>query len=72
MPSYTYLTPLTAVLEIINQFGHFSGVRINWSKPLFSLSVASLRGGSDPNIFPIIWVSKFCYLGIEIQKDPSL
>lgn len=63
-------TSLSAALEIIDSYCSFSGVKINWSKStLFSLSqTAPLL---DPQT-PLTMVSKFKYLGFEIQRDPSL
>lgn len=61
---------LVAALEIIDQFGSFSGIRINWAKSLlFPLS----QSVSSPTVqTPLTWVSKFWYLGIEVQRDHSL
>lgn len=63
-------TSLSSALEIINQYGSFSGIRINWSKSIiFSLSPG--LPDVDPSS-PLVLVSKFRYLGIEVQRDPNM
>lgn len=61
---------LSVALEIINKYGFFSGIRINWTKSIiFSLSPIP---PSVDSLIPLIMVSKFKYLGIEIQRTASL
>lgn len=57
-----------AALAIIDQFGFFSGVKVNWDK----LLLFPLSGGSqlvNPQT-PLQQVFRFKYLGIHIQRDP--
>lgn len=60
---------LEEALLIIDRFGSFSGIRINWTKSiLFPLTSPPLL---PPSHIPLQPVSKFRYLGIEVQKEPS-
>lgn len=58
---------LGAALSIINQFGAFSGVRVNWDKSL----LFSLSGVPRPidSTTPLKRVAQFKYLGIQVQLD---
>lgn len=60
---------LSAALEMIDNFGSFSGIRINWDKlVMFFLGLG--RVPLDP-VAPLHWVSHFKYLGIVVQGDLS-
>lgn len=60
---------LEETLRTIDLFGSFSGIRINWNKSiLFPISQPPLL---PPPHIPLQVVTKFRYLGIEIQKDLS-
>lgn len=58
---------LEEALWVINRFGSFSGVRINWTKSLLFPLSRSLP--PPPPHIPLKVVAKFKYLGIEIQND---
>lgn len=67
LPDASY--SLEETLRIIDLFGSFSGIRINWNKSvLFPICEPPLL---PPPHIPLQMVTKFRYLGIEIQKDLS-
>uniref|UniRef100_A0A803K2L7 Reverse transcriptase domain-containing protein n=1 Tax=Xenopus tropicalis TaxID=8364 RepID=A0A803K2L7_XENTR len=58
---------LQNVLQVVNQFGTFSGLKINWEKS----SVFPIEEGIDPNKFPptpLTWVNSFKYLGVMVHR----
>lgn len=58
---------LRSALVLFDEFGRFSGVRINWSKlVLFPLDNTS-RDRAAPT--PLKWVDTFKYLGVYIHSD---
>lgn len=60
---------LTAAPAIIDCFGSFLGIRVNWDKSLlFSLTDVTPPANS---LVPLQRVSRFKYLGIHIQNDPK-
>lgn len=63
---------LSHLLEMIKQFGQFSGFTINWDKSLFM----PLSDGLDPiflNALPFkLATDHFKYLGISITRNPKL
>ena len=61
---------LPAILNKINQFGKFSGYRINWTKS--ELMPVSLEDLSEIERLPFkISLQTFTYLGIQVTKDFS-
>lgn len=58
---------LTAALRIIDEYGKFSGVKINWEKSNLFLLSNSAPPPSSPS--PLQRISRFRYLGIEITGD---
>lgn len=60
---------LTAVKNIIKDFGRFSGLDINWGKSVL-LPVGPLESPLPSGISQIEVVSKMKYLGIFVTKDP--
>lgn len=60
---------LKAALAIIDKFGHFSGIKINWNKlVLFPLhpSIPLIDTGT-----PLQWTRGFTYLGVKVGNDLS-
>lgn len=60
---------LIAALEIINTFGRFSGIRINWDKSLLFPLTQEIPPANLPT--PLQWVDQFKYLSIFIQINVS-
>lgn len=60
-------TSLQEALSVINRFGKFSGICINWGKSI----LFPLRAGSTPSQTDgqLSRVSQFRYLGVEIHQD---
>lgn len=59
------LSSLQTALTLFNQFGHYSGLRINWEKcVLFPLHPSVPRITART---PLKWVDEFTYLGIKIR-----
>ena len=65
-------TSLPPLLDLIKQFGQFSGFTINWDKSLFM----PLTGDLDPiflkNLPLKLATDHFKYLGINITRNPKL
>lgn len=60
---------LCATLDLFNEFGHFSGVGINWDKStLFPLDP---QGLIDNLTTQLILVEQFRYLGIQVGRDSA-
>lgn len=60
---------LQAVLWIFDEFGLFSGIKINWSKSiLFPTDDRAVSLGSPT---PLCWVEEFRYLGIQVTKKST-
>lgn len=63
---------LSALLDLIKQFGQFSGFTINWDKSLFM----PLSGGLDSFFLNALAfklaMDHFKYLGINITRNPKL
>uniref|UniRef100_A0A803JPQ3 Reverse transcriptase domain-containing protein n=1 Tax=Xenopus tropicalis TaxID=8364 RepID=A0A803JPQ3_XENTR len=65
------LESLSTMLAVVQEFGKYSGLRVNWDKSqLFSID-------PTPHIPPpqqtqLKWVTSFKYLGIWINPDPQL
>lgn len=65
-----HLVCLEEALRFIDEFGSFSGVRINWDKSiLFPLSQAAPTLSTQTSLK---CTTKFHYLGIEVQRDLML
>lgn len=60
---------LRAAPSIIDRFGAFSGIRVNWEKSLL-FPLTDIPISADPPL-PLKKVTKFKYLGIQIQSDPQ-
>lgn len=61
---------LLAALRIFDEFGLFSGIKINWSKSiLFPVDDRAVSLGSPT---PLRWVEEFRYLGIQVTKKVLL
>lgn len=56
---------LPAALRLIDIFGSYSGIRINWDKPLFIYPLDHTRP-KPPIQGPLVWVDSFKYLGIRM------
>lgn len=60
---------LAAALDLFNEFGHYSVVRINWKKSiLFPLDPNARTIAPDRKL---VWVEQFKYLGIQVRKNPA-
>lgn len=60
---------LKAALEAFDQFGQFSGIRINWGKSvLFPLDTQARQSAAQT---ALKWVDEFVYLGIRVTRDPQ-
>uniref|UniRef100_A0A803KDS8 Reverse transcriptase domain-containing protein n=1 Tax=Xenopus tropicalis TaxID=8364 RepID=A0A803KDS8_XENTR len=60
-------TSLSTLLQTVNQFGNFSGLKINWEKSV----LYSLDNPNPPALTvdtPLKWVSSFKYLGITVHS----
>lgn len=58
---------LNATLEAFNEFGHFSGIRINWIKSvLFPIDVQARATATQTSL---IWVEDLTYLGIRVTRN---
>lgn len=57
---------LRVVFDILSTFARFSGPNVNWTKS----SVMAIDAGAQSLVnhtIPIMWVTKFTYLGIKIS-----
>lgn len=59
---------LIGVMAIIEQFGHFTGLTINWSKSALMMLDES-RDVSLPDSCPIPITTSFKYLGVQISPN---
>lgn len=58
---------LWAALKVFNEFEHFSGVKINWTKSIVFPLDLQARGASSQT--SLLWVEEFKYLGIVVMRD---
>lgn len=63
-------TSLSKAMDIIKDFGHLSGLTINWEKSVL-LPVDHLEGPLPEEAIQIQIVDKMKYLGVNITKDPK-
>lgn len=60
---------MDAALELFDNFGTFSGIRINWSKSLLFPLDSQPTAGTGPS--SLKWVTEFKYLGIRVVRDTA-
>lgn len=61
---------IRAAQAIIDEFGHYPGVRMKWNKSvLFPLDPKARDSVAHT---PLLWVDKFKYLGIRLTSDVSI
>lgn len=60
---------LAVALDLFNEFGYYTGVRINWDKSiLFPLDPLTRTNAPD---YQLVWAEQFKYLGIQVRRDPA-
>ncbi|XP_012819057.2 uncharacterized protein LOC105947410 [Xenopus tropicalis] len=59
---------LTSLLQLVDNFGHYSGLRINWDKSILCPVDPLQPQPVVPNI-PLKWANQFKYLGVWITVD---
>lgn len=60
---------LQGALQILNSFSSIMGLKVNWTKSLFTIHIEARNAA--PSDIPLQWVEHFKYLGVVICRQTS-